>query len=129
MENHKKSHGLNWGVFLAFIVFAVLSTGILIYVQKTVDEVKQQDQALRQATLSSCSAISNLKAWLIIDAGQNARQPQVRQQRALKALPIRNCPVTVEEGKTVFLSTSEQNLYLQVYAEQLGLENWKAPSP
>lgn len=79
---------------------------------------------LRSANVASCNRGNDVRAYLIIDAGQNARQPAQRQQRAKDLFPLQDCEAVARDGKPVPLPPDQQNLVIARVAQRMGVAAW-----
>ena len=111
---------MTWAVTAAIFLVGLLS----YFTFDALDEAKQGREKLRDYQVIGCDRGNQLRAFLIVDAGRNARLPLKRQQAALSMFVIADCS---DPGRVVVLPPQERNAYLEKVAKQMGVTTgWRA---
>lgn len=82
-----------------------------------------EDQ-LRGSNLVACERGNIVRAYLIIDAGRNARQPVARQESAVDLFPIVDCSAIEDTGRPVGLPRAQADAYISDVAHDVGVADW-----
>ena len=70
------------------------------------------DDKVRDLAISTCERGNVIRAYLRVDAGQNARRPLERAQRATHILPLLDCSATVDSGRPVLMNNLDAQRFL-----------------
>ncbi len=112
---------LEFGAALLIFLVGLLS----FFTFQALDEAEQGRTKLYDYQVVGCERGNQLRAFLTVDAGRNARQPLKRQQSALSLFALADCS---DPGKLVVLPPLERNRYLDKTAKQMGITTgWRAP--
>ena len=102
----------------------VCTLAIVLSFRVATDGAKER---LRTVTEQSCDRGNVVRAYLIVDAGQNRRAPVRRQRAALRLLPILNCSPLGNGKPPVPMARAEADAYISALATVIGVDDWWAP--
>jgi len=106
---------------LVWKIAATLAGVVALGVAVNTATDRSQDELARTAielqTKSACRG-NVVRAYQIVDAGRNARQPVDRQAAARRLLPIVNC----RSGEPLPLAAQDE--YIDRVARQMGVDDW-----
>lgn len=104
----------NW---LGVVVSVLLGYGVYLTVQEvdSVESLRSDNEAAQvEYNAAQCERGNAVRAWIVVDAGRSASNPDGRQAAAEAAFPILNCK-TGKLGPPPELPEAEERKYLDAF--------------
>lgn len=107
------------GIGFVILIGAVATFLSFTAIQNNADRIERNQVA-------SCLRGNDTRAYIIIDAGRNARQPEQRQRSARVLFPIADCEADAVDGgvRQPPLPDAEADIYISRIAVQMGVPQW-----
>lgn len=112
----------NW---LGVVVSVLLAYGVFLTSQEigSVNTIRKENLAAQiESNAAQCKRGNLVRAYLVVDASRNAKNPEGRQAAARAAFPILNCE-TGKPGPPPNLPQDEQRKYIEDFEAKYPADN------
>lgn len=109
-------------VIIAVVAVCLLGLLVIWTSSHTASRAVQEQQ--QEFAIGACKRTQLLKAYLIIDAGQNTADPASRQRDALRLQPFLDCDELTQSGESKALSSAARDRVIDRVASMIDVPDW-----